>query len=88
MAASVSTQTPAKAAIDREAAWGTLVDRLASDLDEIAEETTARIVEGLPGYRGLPRERVFEGVPAQRLELTNVRPASRVTHLTYRPVRS
>ena len=32
-------------------------------------------------------ERVFEGVPAQPLQLISVRPASRVTHLTYRTVR-
>jgi dihydrofolate reductase len=32
-------------------------------------------------------ERVFEGVPAQRLERVSVRAASRVTHVTYRPVR-
>ena len=32
-------------------------------------------------------ERVFDGVPAQQLELVSVRPASRVTHLTYRAAR-
>jgi dihydrofolate reductase len=32
-------------------------------------------------------ERVFDGVPAQRLERVSVRAASRVTHVTYRPVR-
>jgi dihydrofolate reductase len=32
-------------------------------------------------------ERVFDGVPAQQLELVTVRPASRVTHLTYRAAR-
>jgi dihydrofolate reductase len=33
-------------------------------------------------------ERVFDGVPAQRLERVSVRAASLVTHLTYRPVRA
>ena len=33
-------------------------------------------------------ERVLDGVPAQPLELVSVRPASRVTHLTYRAARS
>lgn len=33
-------------------------------------------------------ERVFEGVPAQRLERLSVRATSLVTHVTYRPVRS
>ena len=33
-------------------------------------------------------ERVFDGVPAQPLERVSVRAASRVTHITYRPVRS
>ena len=32
-------------------------------------------------------ERVLDGVPAQQLELVSVRPASRVTHLTYRAAR-
>ncbi|GAA2036594.1 dihydrofolate reductase family protein [Agromyces tropicus] len=32
-------------------------------------------------------ERIFDGVPAQRLERVSVRVASRVTHMTYRPVR-
>ncbi len=32
-------------------------------------------------------ERVFEGVPPQRLELVSVRPTSLVTHMTYRTVR-
>jgi dihydrofolate reductase len=32
-------------------------------------------------------ERVFDGVPTQRLELASVRPTSRVTHLTYRALR-
>ena len=32
-------------------------------------------------------ERIFEGVPAQRLERVSVRATSRVTHMTYRPVR-
>ena len=32
-------------------------------------------------------ERVFAGLPAQQLELVSVRPASRVTHLTYRSPR-
>ena len=33
-------------------------------------------------------ERVFDGVPPQRLERVSVRAASLVTHITYRPVRS
>jgi dihydrofolate reductase len=33
-------------------------------------------------------ERVFDGVPPQPLERVSVRAASRVTHITYRPVRS
>jgi dihydrofolate reductase len=33
-------------------------------------------------------ERVFEDVPAQRLERVSVRATSLVTHVTYRPVRS
>ena len=32
-------------------------------------------------------ERVFDTVPSQRLQLISARPASLVTHLTYRPVR-
>jgi dihydrofolate reductase len=32
--------------------------------------------------------RVFEGVPPQQFELTSVRRASLVTHMTYRPVGS
>jgi dihydrofolate reductase len=33
-------------------------------------------------------ERIFDGVPPQRLERVSVRAASLVTHITYRPVRA
>jgi PucR C-terminal helix-turn-helix domain len=47
---------------DRDAAWRLLVDALVADLEVIAERTTTRVFEELPGYRRLSRERVLEGV--------------------------
>ncbi|UUZ44895.1 dihydrofolate reductase family protein [Janibacter limosus] len=48
-------------------------------LDELRLHVTASV----PGSG----ERLFEGVPSQRLERVSVRAASLVTHVTYRPVR-
>jgi len=48
-------------------------------LDELRLHVTASILGA--------GERVFDGVPAQRLERVSVRPTSLVTHITYRPVR-
>jgi dihydrofolate reductase len=48
-------------------------------LDELRLHVTAVILGA--------GERIFDGVPAQRLERVSVREASLVTHITYRPVR-
>ncbi len=48
-------------------------------LDELRLHITASIIGS--------GERVFDGVPPQRLERVSVRVASLVTHITYRPVR-
>jgi hypothetical protein len=49
-------------AAERELAWRALVDRLTADLDQVADETTTRILEQLAGYRGLARPDVLGGV--------------------------
>jgi dihydrofolate reductase len=48
-------------------------------LDELRLHVTASILGA--------GERIFDGVPPQRLERVSVRAASLVTHITYRPVR-
>jgi hypothetical protein len=48
--------------LDRDSAWRVLVNTLVADLEVIAERTTARVFEELPGYRRLSRERVLDGV--------------------------
>ena len=48
-------------------------------LDELRLHVTASVLGS--------GERLFEGVPSQRLERVSVRAASLVTHVTYRPVR-
>ncbi|KRE39005.1 5-amino-6-(5-phosphoribosylamino)uracil reductase [Janibacter sp. Soil728] len=49
-------------------------------LDELRLHVTASVLGA--------GERLFEGVPPQRLERVSVRTTSLVTHVTYRPVRS
>lgn len=49
-------------------------------LDELRLHVTACVIGA--------GERVFDGVPAQRLECVGVRATSLVTHMTYRPLRA